>query len=165
MARVSIFDSPFLLGFDHIERLLDDISRASTSGYPPYNIEQTGPVAMRITLAVAGFQPSELDVTVEAQKLEISGRQSEETDRVFLHRGIAARQFRRSFVLAEGMEVEGAFLDKGLLNVDLVRIDPKPAIRRVEIGSSGTGGGKEDVPVGAATGAQRHRGSEGAEHV
>lgn len=152
MARVSVFNSPFLLGFDHIERLLDEISRASTGGYPPYNIEQTGAASMRISLAVAGFNPSELEVIVEHERLEISGRQFEDGERIFLHRGIAARQFRRSFLLAEGMEVGSAFLEMGLLNVDLVRIDPEPKRRKVEIGSGKMSHGKEKIPVNDSAG-------------
>ncbi len=128
MSRLSLFNSPFLLGFDELERALDRSAKASSDGYPPYNIEQTGEDGLRITLAVAGFSKDELSVTVEDRQLVIHGRQNEEKDRVYLHRGIAARQFQRQFVLAEGIEVVGADLDNGLLHVDLIR--PKVESRR-----------------------------------
>ena len=121
MSRLSMFNSPFLLGFDNLERLLDSSAKASSDGYPPYNIEQVGEDGLRITLAVAGFSDDDLSIIVEDRQLVIRGKQNEEDDRVYLHRGIAARQFQRSFVLAEGIEVVGASLDSGLLNVDLVR--------------------------------------------
>jgi HSP20 family molecular chaperone IbpA len=121
MSRLSLFNSPFLLGFDNLERLLDSTAKASSDGYPPYNIEQVGEDGLRITLAVAGFSEDDLGIVVEDRQLIIRGKQTEETDRVYLHRGIAARQFQRSFVLAEGIEVVGASLDSGLLNIDLVR--------------------------------------------
>ena len=107
MARVSVFDSPLLLGFDHFERILDRVSKTSHDGYPPYNIEQTGESALRITLAVAGFSMENLTVTIEDNQLIIRGRGNEDdAGRVYLHRGIASRQFQRSFVLAEGIEVQ-----------------------------------------------------------
>lgn len=121
MSRLSLFNSPFLLGFDNLERLLDSTAKASSDGYPPYNIEQVGEDGLRITLAVAGFSEDDLAIVVEDRQLIIRGKQTEEADRVYLHRGIAARQFQRSFVLAEGIEVVGASLDSGLLNIDLVR--------------------------------------------
>jgi len=135
MPRMSVFNSPLLLGFEHFEQMLDRASKASAEGYPPYNIEQIGDNRLRITLAVAGFSMDDLSVNVEDNQLVIRGRQeNDETDgRVFLHRGIAARQFQRSFVLAEGIEVKGATLDNGLLNVDLERLQPEPQVRAVKI--------------------------------
>ncbi|MBN2751387.1 MAG: Hsp20 family protein [Rhodospirillaceae bacterium] len=136
MARISgTFNSPLLLGFDHFERMLDRISKTSAEGYPPYNIEQISENGLRITLAVAGFCDADLSVTLEANQLVVSGRTAEdETERVYLHRGIAARQFQRSFVLAEGIEVMGAALDKGLLHIDLMRPPPETQVREIKIG-------------------------------
>lgn len=135
MTRVSGFNSPLLLGFDHFERLLDRASKAGGEGYPPYNIEQIAENGLRITLAVAGFSMDDLDVSLEDNQLVIRGRQGEddEDDRIFLHRGIAARQFQRNFVLAEGIEITGAYLDNGLLHVDLERHMPEPEIRTIKI--------------------------------
>lgn len=133
MSRLSLFNSPLLLGFDHFERALDRVSKAAADGYPPYNVEQTGENSLRITLAVAGFAMSDLAVQIEDNQLVVRGKQAEERDRVYLHRGIAARQFQRSFVLAEGIEVAGAWLDNGLLNIDLVRRAVEPLVRTVEI--------------------------------
>jgi HSP20 family molecular chaperone IbpA len=133
MSRLSLFNSPLLLGFDHFERALDRVSKAAADGYPPYNVEQTGENSLRITLAVAGFAMSDLAVQIEDNQLVVRGKQAEERDRVYLHRGIAARQFQRSFVLAEGIEVAGAWLDNGLLNIDLVRRALEPLVRSVEI--------------------------------
>jgi HSP20 family molecular chaperone IbpA len=133
---MSLFNSPFLLGFDHFERALDRVSRSSADGYPPYNIEQTGEDQLRITLAVAGFDEADLTITVENNQLTIGGKQNEDgPERAYLHRGIAARQFQRSFVLAEGIEVTGAGLDKGLLHVDLVRPCVEPKARTIAINS------------------------------
>jgi HSP20 family molecular chaperone IbpA len=132
MSRLQIFNHPLLLGFEEFERTLDRIAK-SGDGYPPYNIEQRGENAIRITHAVAGFSVADLSVHVEDSQLVIRGRQTEETGRVFLHRGIAARQFQRSFVLAEGLEVTGAALDNGLLNVDLERPPATSRVRRIEI--------------------------------
>lgn len=138
MARVSVFDSPLLLGFDHFERILDRVAKTSHDGYPPYNIEQTGENALRITLAVAGFSMDNLTVTIEDNQLIIRGRNAEDdSGRVYLHRGIASRQFQRSFVLAEGIEVKGASLDNGLLHVDLERQLPEPKARTVPIDAGG----------------------------
>lgn len=134
MTRLSVFNSPLLLGFDHFERVLDRISKTSAEGYPPYNIEQIGDDGLRITLAVAGFSMDDLSVSIEDNQLIIRGRQNEEdATRVFLHRGIAARQFQRSFVLAEGIEVKGATLDNGLLHVDLRRPMAEPRIKTIKI--------------------------------
>ncbi|MDD9876415.1 MAG: Hsp20 family protein [Magnetovibrio sp.] len=134
MARMTGFNSPLLLGFEHLEQMLDRASRASAEGYPPYNIEQVSEHGLRITLAVAGFSMDDLAVTIEDNQLMIRGRQiDDEPDRVYIHRGIAARQFQRSFVLAEGIEVAGAEMDNGLLHIDLERIVPEPEVRTVEI--------------------------------
>jgi HSP20 family molecular chaperone IbpA len=133
MARLSLFSSPLLLGFDHFERALDRVSKVSSDGYPPYNIEQLDENSLRITLAVAGFAMSDLKLTIEDNQLVIRGKQSEDENRVYLHRGIAARQFQRSFVLAEGIEVRGAWLDNGLLHVDLMRPPIETRVRTIEI--------------------------------
>ncbi len=136
MTRFAGFNSPFLLGFDHFERLLDHVSKTSAEGYPPYNIEQVGENGLRITLAVAGFSENDLAVTIENNQLVIRGRHGADDDaRVFLHRGIAARQFQRAFVLAEGIEVAGAALASGLLHLDLVRHVPEPQVRTIKIDS------------------------------
>ncbi len=137
MPRLTLFNSPLLLGFDHFERVLDRVSKASTDGYPPYNVEQTGANALRITLAVAGFSKDELSVSVEDDELAIAGKQVEEADRVYIHRGIAARQFQRRFVLAQGIEVQGAALDNGLLHIDLVRPEIEARSRTIEIQGPG----------------------------
>jgi len=137
MTRVSVFSSPLLLGFDHIERVLDRVNKTAAEGYPPYNIEQTGEHRLRITLAVAGFAEDDLNVSVEDNQLVIRGKQTEDiSNRIYLHRGIAARQFTRSFVLAEGIEVKGAEISNGLLHVDLERPVPQPKITQVEIKSA-----------------------------
>ena len=134
MARLPIFDSPLLLGFEHFEQLVDRISKTSAEGYPPYNIEQVGDNEMRITLAVAGFSMEDLKVSVEDNQLVIRGRQENDDDgRVYLHRGIASRQFQRAFVLAEGIEINEASLDNGQLHIDLVRHVPDPQVRDIEI--------------------------------
>ena len=139
LTRPSVFGSPLFLGFDHLEQMLDRVAKSS-DGYPPYNIEQTGPQRLRITLAVAGFAMEDLQITQEDNQLVIRGRQRDEPDgRVFLHRGIAARQFQRAFVLAEGIEVEGAWLDNGLLHVDLRRPMPEPRVKTITIGTPGEG--------------------------
>ncbi|MBV8978598.1 MAG: Hsp20 family protein [Alphaproteobacteria bacterium] len=132
MTRNPYFNSPFLLGFDHLERLLERTAKAG-DGYPPYNIEQSGDEGLCITLAVAGFAPEDLSVTTEDRQLLIRGKQTEGHDRTFLHRGIAARQFERSFVLAEGIEVTGAELRNGLLTVALARPKAEPIVRTVQI--------------------------------
>lgn len=142
MARLTRLSSPLLLGFEEIENLIDRASRKSSGdGYPPYNIERLPqvddqPERLRITLAVAGFAEEDLDVTVEDSKLLIRGRQADDKDREYIYRGIAARQFQRSFVLAEGMEVRSAELSNGLLQIDLVRLVPERLVRRIEIGGN-----------------------------
>jgi len=137
MSRLSFFNSPLLLGFDHFERALDRVSKAAADGYPPYNVEQTGENSLRITLAVAGFTMSDLQVQIEGNQLVIRGKQRDDKERIYLHRGIAARQFLRSFVLAEGIEVGGAALDNGLLHIDLVRPVIEPKVRTIEINGMG----------------------------
>ncbi len=139
MSRMTAFSSPLLLGFDDIERALDRVSKGANEGYPPYNIERLPRDArrgdvLRITLAVAGFTREQLEVTLEENQLVIRGRQSDEDKtREFLHRGIAARQFQRTFVLAEGIEILGADLKDGLLSIDLARPEPERIIRRINI--------------------------------
>lgn len=137
MTRHSVFGSPLFLGFDHLEQMIDRVAK-NADGYPPYNIEQTAANRLRITLAVAGFSMEELQITEEDNQLVIRGRQREEPEgRVFLHRGIASRQFQRAFVLAEGIEVEGAALDNGLLHIDLMRPQPEPKVRTIRISPKG----------------------------
>ncbi|MGR3780978.1 Hsp20 family protein [Albimonas pacifica] len=134
MSRMTFASHPFLLGFEQLDRLVERTAKASNDGYPPYNIEQRRENAYRITLAVAGFREEDLQITVEDAQLVIRGKQTEDiSERVFLHRGIAARQFQKSFVLAEGVEVEGASLENGLLHVDLVRSEPQTVVRTIEI--------------------------------
>jgi HSP20 family molecular chaperone IbpA len=133
MNRTVYFNSPFLLGFEHLERLLERTVKSAGDGYPPYNIEQTGEDSLRIALAVAGFTREELNVTVEDRQLVIRGKQSEGADRNFLHRGIAARQFQRAFVLAEGIEVTGAALENGLLTIELSRPKADTIVRTIDI--------------------------------
>ena len=133
MARLSLFNSPFLLGFDDLERALDRVSNSSSDGYPPYNIERVGENDIRITLAVAGFARDQLSVSIEDTQLVIRGRQIDDPDREFLHRGIAARQFQRSFVLAEGIEIVGAELDNGLLHINVKRPVVETQTRTIEI--------------------------------
>jgi HSP20 family molecular chaperone IbpA len=139
VSRPSLFGSPLFLGFDHLEQMLDRVGK-NADGYPPYNIEQTGDNRLRITLAVAGFSMDDLQITQEDNQLVIRGRQKEEPEgRIFLHRGIAARQFQRAFVLAEGMEVEGAWLDNGLLHLELKRPQPESRVKTIRIGARGNG--------------------------
>ncbi len=133
-----MFASPLFLGFDHLEQMLERAAKTSADGYPPYNIEQTGPTGLRITLAVAGFTMDDLQITQEDNQLVIRGRQMDDAqDRVFLHRGIAARQFQRAFVLAEGIDVKGAWLDNGLLHIDLARPQPESRVKTIRIGKGG----------------------------
>jgi HSP20 family molecular chaperone IbpA len=141
MSRISPFSSPLLLGFDEIERLLDRASRVPGDSYPPYNIERLAaaegrPAQIVITIAVAGFREEDLEITLEDNELTIRGRQSEQAEeREYLHRGIAARQFQRSFVLANGMEVAGAELKDGLLTITLAQPEPEKTVRKIKIGS------------------------------
>ncbi|MEZ5815570.1 MAG: Hsp20 family protein [Hyphomicrobiaceae bacterium] len=139
MTRMTLMSSPLLLGFEEIERLIERVGKNGSDGYPPYNIERIGrsddgPETLRITLAVAGFKRDQLDVLVEDNQLIIRGKQEDDRDRQYLHRGIAARQFQRTFVLAEGIEVRAADLENGLLTIDLVRHEPDRMVRRIEIG-------------------------------
>jgi len=138
MSRVPTLSSPFMLGFDDIERALDRLTKGSNDGYPPYNIEriprgETVPERLRITLAVAGFTRDQLEITLEENQLVIRGRQQDDKTRHYLHRGIAARQFQRSFLLADGMEVLGAELANGLLAIDLARPEPERIIKKIDI--------------------------------
>jgi HSP20 family molecular chaperone IbpA len=138
MSRQSPFGHPFLLGFDEIEQALDRVAKAASDGYPPYNIERLPrtehePERLRITLAVAGFTRDQLDVMLEENQLVIRGRQTDDKSRHYLHRGIAARQFQRAFLLADGMEVLGADLSNGLLSIDLARPEPERIIRKIDI--------------------------------
>ena len=135
MNRTVYFNSPFLLGFEHLERLLERTAKSAGDGYPPYNIEQPAEDILRITLAVAGFAQEELAVTVEGRQLVIRGKQIEANGKTFLHRGIAARQFQRAFVLAEGIEVSGAELEHGLLSIELSRPKADSVIKTIEIGA------------------------------
>jgi len=141
MHRNGTFNSPFLLGFEHLERLLERTTKSAGDGYPPYNIEDAGADKIKITLAVAGFSREDLCVTVEDNQLLIRGKQNESADRTFLHRGIAARQFQRAFVLAEGIEVTGAELENGLLSISLARPRPEVKTRTIEITSKTNGKG------------------------
>ena len=152
MSRLSLFNSPLLLGFDEFERTLDRISKTGAEGYPPYNIEQVAEDSLRITLAVAGFGIDDLDIQIEDNQLTVRGKQTEDDSRVFLHHGIAARQFQRSFVLAEGIEVTGASLDNGLLSIDLRRPKVEKEIRTVPITKAGgmARNGAANVSVGGS---------------
>jgi len=137
MNRHTAFGTPYLLGFEHLERLLERTARNAGDSYPPYNIEASGEDGIRITLAVAGFSKEELSVTEEDRQLVVRGRQMEPNGKTFLHRGIAARQFLRSFVLADGIEVISAALENGLLKIDLARKQVQPSLRVVEIKTGG----------------------------
>ncbi|MEM6811270.1 MAG: Hsp20 family protein [Pseudomonadota bacterium] len=132
--RLSLFDSPMFLGFDHFEDTFNRLRKNASEGYPPYNIEQIHENGLRITLAVAGFTMNDLDVEVEKNQLTIRGHQSDDDDsKIYLHRGIAARQFQRSFVLADGIEVLGASIDNGLLHIDMERKEPESTARKIKI--------------------------------
>jgi len=142
MNRTILFDSPFLLGFDHTRALIERAAKAAAEGYPPYNVEERTEGRLRITLAVAGFSPEQLSVTVEDNQLVVTGRGDKDrgpsgTDRAYLHRGIAARNFIRNFVLADGMVVEGASMEHGLLHIDLNRPQPERLIREIPIKTLG----------------------------
>ena len=134
MTKLTLSTHPFLLGFDELERLVERTAKSGNDGYPPYNIEQTSENSYRITLAVAGFAESDLSITVEDSSLVIRGRQKDDSDgRIFLHRGIAARQFQRSFVLADGVDVGEAVMENGLLHVDLTRAVPERNVQTINI--------------------------------
>jgi HSP20 family molecular chaperone IbpA len=139
MSRLSVLSNPLLLGFEEIERLIDRSGKSGNEGYPPYNIERIGPTEgakekLRITIALAGFTRDQLDIVVEDNQLTVRGRQQDDKTREYLYRGIAARQFTRTFVLADGIEVQSAELSNGLLAIDLVRHEPTRLVRRIEIG-------------------------------
>ena len=138
MNRIVQFDSPFLLGFEHTRSLIERAARASQDSYPPYNVEDVGEDRLRISLAVAGFSAGELEVSLTDRQLTIAGRRGEEAeaDRAFLHRGIAARAFSRTFVLADGMEVEEARLEHGLLHVTIARPKADQAVKKIPIMSA-----------------------------
>ena len=134
MSRMSIFNSPFLLGFDQLEQVFDHVSKNAGEGYPPYNIEQVADTTIRISLAVAGFFKKDLSITVEGSQLIVRGKQQDEGDqKAFLHRGIAARQFVRKFVLADGLEVSDAHVENGLLHINVERPEPQQVIRQIDI--------------------------------
>jgi HSP20 family molecular chaperone IbpA len=140
MNRSILFDSPFLLGFEHTRSLIERAAKAAAESYPPYNVEDRGDGDLRITLAVAGFTPDQLSVTVEDRQLTIQGRRDGDQSRpeeTYLHRGIAARGFIRSFVLADGMVVESASLEHGLLHIDLARPEPEKRVTTVPIRAAG----------------------------
>ncbi len=137
MTRLSLFNSPFLLGFDQFERTVDRISKLSSDSYPPYNIEQISSCVLRITIAVAGFEKTELDISLEGNQLLIHGSRSEpDNNRIFIHRGIATRQFQRNFVLADGIKVEGASMENGLLFIDLIQPVSHEESKKIEISDS-----------------------------
>jgi HSP20 family molecular chaperone IbpA len=148
MTRMSLLSSPLLLGFEDRERLIERVGKANGDGYPPFNIERIGSPdgngseprgdgeLLRITLAVAGFQREQIEITVEDNQLRIRGRQEDDRSRQYIHRGIAARQFSRAFVLADGIEVKSADLKDGLLSIDLARREPERSVRKIEIGKS-----------------------------
>lgn len=146
MTRISLLSSPLLLGFEDMERLIDRVGKGGNDGYPPYNIERIAAAGtnggssavelLRITLAVAGFKRDQIEITVEDNQLSIRGRQVDDKARQYIHRGIAARQFSRTFVLADGIEVKSADLSDGLLSIDLARREPGRAVRKIEIGKS-----------------------------
>ncbi len=138
MSSTRLFTSPLFVGFDQLEQLLERAAKSSSDGYPPYNIEQVSGTTLRITLAVAGFTMDDLQITQEDNQLVIRGRQNDDTQgRVFLHRGIAARQFQRAFVMAEGIEVKSAWLDNGLLHIELARPLPETRVKTIPITKSG----------------------------
>ncbi|WP_138932956.1 Hsp20 family protein [Roseovarius arcticus] len=138
MTKLTLGAHPYMLGFDQLERLLERSAKSGNEGYPPFNIEQTSDNSYRITLAVAGFGEDDLSVTVEDRQLVIRGRQSaDHSERIFLHRGIAARQFQRSFVLADGVEVGAAIMENGLLHIDLTRAPPETVVQTIQINKRG----------------------------
>ena len=133
MSRLAL-NTPFMLGFENLERMMEELAKAGSEGFPPYNIEQLSDTQLRISLAVAGYDEQDLDVSVEDDRLIIRGRSaSEERERHFLYRGIAGRNFQKTFVLAHGMKVQGAFMDKGLLHIDLFRVEPVSSITKIKI--------------------------------
>jgi len=147
--RLSLFDSPLFLGFDHFEDTFNRLRKNAGEGYPPYNIEQISDNGLRITLAVAGFSMDDLDVELDKNQLTIRGRHQDQDDedRVYLHRGIASRQFQRSFVLADGMKILGAFLDNGLLHIDMQREEPESQAQKIKIMDRATNGKVKAIDV------------------
>lgn len=137
MNRSIVFDSPFLLGFDHTRSLIERAAKAAAESYPPYNVEDRGEGSLRITLAVAGFTPDQLSVTVEDRQLTVAGKREGGGEEAYLHRGIAARGFVRTFVLADGMVVDKAILEHGLLHIDLNRPEPERRVLRIPIQTAG----------------------------
>ncbi|MDW3225044.1 MAG: Hsp20 family protein [Paracoccaceae bacterium] len=134
MTKMTLASYPHMLGFEQLERLLERTAKSGNEGYPPFNIEQTSDFSYRITLAVAGFGENDLSITVEDRQLVIRGRQNDDDEgRVYLHRGIASRQFQRSFVLADGVEVGEAIIENGLLHVDLSRAKPQTVVKTINI--------------------------------
>jgi len=148
MSRVSMFNSPLLLGFDQLERTLDRLAK-NAEGYPPYNIERIGENGLRIVLAVAGFTTGDLAIELMESQLTVRGKQADDADRVFLHRGIAARQFQRAFMLADGIEIIGARLDNGLLSIDLMRRAAEPRVRTIRIDSRETAAATNAIDINA----------------
>ena len=148
MSTMSVFNSPLLLGFDRFEHMLEQLAKSNGEGYPPYNIEQVSDSDLRITLAVAGFFKEDLQITLEQNQLIIHGKQNEDTGRVYIHRGIAARQFKRKFVLAEGVSVVGAEMDNGLLHIDLRLPIQKMDIKQIEINDKN--GGQNIKTIGSS---------------
>lgn len=146
MTRMSLFNSPLMLGFEQFEQAIDRISKTSSDGYPPYNVEKISENRLRLTLAVAGFTSDDMQVQIENNQLVIHGKQNDEKGRVYLHRGIAARQFHRSFVLADGVEVSGASLDNGLLHIDLEWPLIEPEVKTIAIRN-----GSDQKPVNMTT--------------
>lgn len=143
MTKFTLGTHPYMLGFEQLERLLERSAKSGNEGYPPFNIEQTSDNSYRITLAVAGFAENNLAVTVEDRQLVIRGRQSDDGDgRIYLHRGIAARQFQRSFVLADGVEVGAAIMENGLLHIDLTRAEPETVVQTIQINKAARSGAK-----------------------
>ncbi|MEM8823666.1 MAG: Hsp20 family protein [Pseudomonadota bacterium] len=140
MTKLGFATHPYLLGFDQLERLVERTARTGNDGYPPYNIEQTGPNGFRITLAVAGFGEDDLSITLEDRQLVVRGQAKDDSERTYLHRGIAARQFQRAYVLADGVDVAGAGLENGLLHVDLRRSEPENVVQQIKIDTKGKKG-------------------------
>jgi HSP20 family molecular chaperone IbpA len=138
VSRVSMFNSPLLLGFDHFEHMLEQLAKSGGEGYPPYNIEQISDYHIKISLAVAGFFEEDLQITLEQNQLIIHGKQKEDNGRIYLHRGIAARQFQKKFVLAEGIEITGAEMDNGLLHINLLLPEQKRDVTQIKINTKGS---------------------------
>ena len=152
--RLSLFDSPLFLGFDHFEDTFNRLRKNAGEGYPPYNIEQISENGLRITLAVAGFSMNDLDVELDKNQLTIRGRQQDDEERMYIHRGIAARQFQRSVVLADGMEILGASLDYGLLHIDMQRENPESKAQKIQIMDRATDGKVQAIDVDKSEGTE-----------